>query len=153
MKRLAACALALLCLVSCGSKGDFVEFYPDSYYHLASKKFGDPLTKRVRLPGGNDYSNFIFSIYRADIAAIAETKDVMGTDSYIDTPVHLTYFTLHITYDYTNDVKIDRYVKSFVKGTESYQKYGNPLPQIGDTVILGEMCLDIASSYGMSVFY
>ena len=154
MKYLILILICLLSFSSCVSKGDFVDFFPDSYFYLhADDMYGDPLTIRLTVPGQNDYTEWPFYVYRAEIVAVSETKDVMGTDSYIDIPVHITYFTLHVTYNYSTNETVDRYVTSFLQGTEAYQKYGLPLPKIGDTLILSEINLDIAHTYGINAYF
>ena len=111
-----------------------------------------PLTRVLGVPGGIDYTEVPLQVYRCKIIAVDRVyeNEPIEVGAY---PVWMTYFRVHITYNYTTEEVLDHYVTAYYTGTDRYVEYGTALPQIGEEFILGENNLRIMKTFGLHHLY
>lgn len=124
-----------------------------AYSHIEGSILYDPLTMKLQVPGAVDYTSVPLYVYRAKIEKITKVLENEKVEETNAVPTYLTYFQLHITYNYTVDEEMDEHVVAYYRGTATHVLYGDVLPKVGEEFILAENNVEIMDTFGMHMVY
>lgn len=113
----------------------------------------DPLTIELKVPGDVDYTKVPLYVYLAEVAEVTSVLNNEPIAAENAKPNYLTFYNLHITYNYTTEEEVDLYIETYYRGTEQKIAYGDILPQEGERFILAENNVEIMETFGMGQIY